>query len=192
MADETIIPNPMATGGDPVETNAVPSVVTEEQPDSSKPGVEPKFTQADVNAIMAKVRNEEQAKLKRDQEKAQAETEAKRLQEQGEFQKLYEAAQATVAEKDARIAELEQSIAQKERDALCARVGAEYKLPPNLISRLKGETEEEIKADAEALQKDIAPPAAPLLDMGNGNGRFKPSPEEAVKRLQATGDYNPF
>ena len=40
-------------------------------------------------------------------------------------------------------------------DSLRTRVGMEFKLPVSIISRLKGSTEDELKADAAALVKDL-------------------------------------
>ena len=51
--------------------------------------------------------------------------------------------------------ELESKISGYERQNLQTRIAYEYKLPFDLASRLHGETEDELKADAESLAKFI-------------------------------------
>jgi predicted RNase H-like HicB family nuclease len=71
---------------------------------------------------------------------------------------------------DARIADLESKWKASERRALIAEIAAEFGLPKALAARLQGETEEELREDAEALKafvpkdeapKDEKPPQTP-------------------------------
>lgn len=57
-------------------------------------GSEAKFTQADIDAVAAKVRDEEKRKAADREERSRAEADRKKAEEQGEFQKLYEAEKA--------------------------------------------------------------------------------------------------
>lgn len=78
---------------------------------------------------------------------------------------------------------------QKERDDLAAqlklerlnslrsRVGVEFKLPAKLTARLQGETEDEIRADAEALAKDLGLDKAPET----------PAPQQPPPKTPPTG-----
>lgn len=74
---------------------------------------------------------------------------------------------------------MKQQAAAARRDAVRAQIGAEFKMPPALLSRLQGEDEEAIRADAQALMTAIqavagsaqpAPKAAPApLPTSTGN-----------------------
>lgn len=74
--------------------------------------------------------------------------------------------EALKAENDgskATIAALNTKIADLETSQLRTRIGLEHNIPLEMISRLAGTTEEEIKADAEAMAKFVtAPIGAPL------------------------------
>ena len=67
--------------------------------------------------------------------------------------------EALKAENDgskATIADLNTKIAGLETSQLRTRIGLEHNIPFEMISRLAGNTEEEIKADAEAMAKFVA------------------------------------
>lgn len=74
--------------------------------------------------------------------------------------------EALKAENDgskATIAELNTKISGLETNQLRTRIGLEHNIPLEMISRLAGTTEDEIKADAEAMAKFVtAPNSAPL------------------------------
>lgn len=74
--------------------------------------------------------------------------------------------EALKAENDgskATIADLNTKIAGLETSQLRTRIGLEHNIPLEMISRLAGNTEEEIKADAEAMAKFVTSPmGAPL------------------------------
>lgn len=71
---------------------------------------------------------------------------------------------------------LEAENAQLKRAALIARVQATAKLPDELLTRLRGETEEELLADAKALAALIVPPA-PVPLAPNPGQRIAPGSE---------------
>ena len=83
----------------------------------------------------------------------------------------YEEAQKTEQQKlEDRAARAEKLAAEKEMDALRARVALEKKLTPSQEKRLIGTTREELLADADALLADLGatPPAVPQPDPSIG------------------------
>ena len=99
--------------------------------------------------------------------KKQAETEAekatrKAAEEQGKYKELYETelAKREAAEMQAKCLEL---------DALKSKVAAEVGLPQELASRLAGETEDEIRADAQVVLAAL-PKMALSNDASQGTG----------------------
>lgn len=68
-------------------------------------------------------------------------------------------------------------------EALRRRVADETGLSPALAKRLAGETEEELRADAESLLKDVKPQRRSF--MRNPEANDKPSGDSAYKRLLA-------
>lgn len=67
-------------------------------PGKQEPKPELKFTQTDVDGLLARTRDEERRKYEKKITDAQAEAERKKAIEQGEFQRLYEAEQSKTAE----------------------------------------------------------------------------------------------
>ena len=61
------------------------------------------------------------------------------------------------ADMEARIAEMEASVKAKEVETLRIKVASEKGLPLNLADRLRGETEEDIRADADAMSAFFVP-----------------------------------
>lgn len=105
------------------------------------------------------------------QEQAAKEREAaerKQLEEQNRFKELYE---KEVAAREAAVAEMKALSLKNMRRQIAADAG----LPNGLADRLRGETEEELKADAAALLETLPQPGAPTLDGGAG-GRGKRLP----------------
>lgn len=103
------------------------------------------FSQDQVNKFVADERRKLEAKAKADAQKAAQDAEQAALEKNAEFQKLYE------AEKQ-KVAALEQQVKQLHIQALRAKIGIEVGLPPEISDRLQGDTEEEVRADAEKLK----------------------------------------
>lgn len=108
---------------------------------------ERRFTQDEVNRIVAD-------RLERDRKKYAQEAETAAAAHIAELQ-----------ERDKTISELNTKIKNYELNAIRARVGAEAGIPAELLDRLKGETEGEIRQDAAGLARVIgrlkgAPPLA--------------------------------
>lgn len=142
---------------EPIETPPAPETPPVVPPQTA-PSDEPKlFTQADLNAKLAKERKETEQKVKdnlaAEQARKQAETDQERLKEQGEWQRVAE-------QKDEELSTLRRTIEQKELDALRIEVGDAHKLPRSVSLRLIGSNKDELNADAAKLAKDI-PPAVP-------------------------------
>lgn len=81
-------------------------------------------------------------------EQMQAQAEESKLAEQSRWQELAE-------KRERELVELKSSLEKERQIALRSRIASEYKLPPQLADRLAGNTEEELKADAEALAQLI-------------------------------------
>lgn len=186
MAEETTTEQATATTGEVGEGQTL-TVTEQGGTTGTETGTETeaRFTQSDVDRIVQTRLSEEKARNQKAIEEGKAAAEKKRLAEQGEWQKLYE-------EQKSENERLKADVARKDREALCARVTAEAKLPAHWAERLVGETEADLKADAERIAKDLAPPTAPRVDMGSGANGGKPTPAMARERLEKSGDYSGF
>lgn len=121
------------------------------------------FTQAELDSILKDRLKRAQDKAQADAAKAVADAEAKALAEQGNYKALYEKAEQD--KKDA----LERAT-KLERAALQAQVAKAVGLPEALASRLVGDTEQDLEADAKAMLAALPKPAAPNINSGTGNG----------------------
>jgi chromosome segregation ATPase len=121
-----------------------------------------------------------------------------------EAEKLREAAARAEKEKAdlaTKIAELEASAKAKEIEALRIRIASEKGFQIELADRLRGETEEELRADADAMSaffvpktqetpnptpqpKPVASPATPVATKTTGPVAIKDQYEEGLKRAQ--------
>jgi hypothetical protein len=140
------------------------------------------FTQEQVNAIVATRLATEKAKNEKATEDARAKAKADALKEQGEFKTLYEETVAKLEQAEAARKELQ--VAGLRRDA-----GAKYKLPAALAERLRGETPEELEADAKALAATLPKPGAPNTNdlPAGGNGRATLSEADRLAMSSAIG-----
>lgn len=159
MSDETTPP-----AGDeatpPADVQVTPPAA---QPDATPLGTVdqlPDWAQKLVKELRQE--NASHRKAKTDAEKAAQLAAEKAAADQGEFKRLYEEAKGKleVTEARAKAAELAH---------LKAKVGNELKLPSSLVDRLRGETEDELRADATALIAALPKPAA-STDAGAGLG----------------------
>ena len=136
---------------------------------------EPKFTQSDLDFFIAKEKAEIQRKFSDyDALKAKA-TQLDELK-QAELTEL-EKAQQIIAAKDAELAAAKQAADAERLNALRLRVGQEAGLPSLMSSRLQGATEEELKADAEAIKGILGVNGGivpPNIDATSGGGQSAP------------------
>ena len=172
------------------EATAVVAEAAEQPANAAPTGAEPgqqteaarTFTQAELDRIVTERLAKEKARTEAAVKRAQDDAEAKRLAEAGEFKALFEKATAELeAERQARKA-LE--LAGLRRDT-----AARYSLPAALADRLRGETADELDADAQELLKSLPKPAAPNINAGDAPGQTAKLPggmTEASIREQAT------
>lgn len=164
-----------------------------ETPETGKLSLEQ--LQAELQSAQKRIKelNAESAKHRKeadDAAKAKADAEAKALAEQGNFKTLYEKAQADLqAERQAKAA-IELSLKRE-------RIAQEIGLPALLAERLRGETDEELRADAKALlgvAKGAMPTHAVGTDSnsGRGNATGTDITAEVVQRKAGDGGYRIF
>jgi hypothetical protein len=174
MADEVAVPAEATTEQAQTATSAE-TVNTEQQP------AEHMIPKSRFDAI-----NDELKQLKKlaAQEAKQREVaEAERLKEQGKYEQLFQKAQAELEQERQRAKALE--IAGLRRD-----VAAKRNLPTGLVDRLRGDTLEELEADAEALLAALPKPAAPNINAGDANskpGKGMLSDEELEQKAARLG-----
>ena len=126
--------------------------------------------------IALKAATDELAALKQ----AQADAEAKTLAERGEYQKLHAAEKERADRLAAQLADVQAQVKAQELAVLRHKVASETGLPAALVDRLRGETAEEIAADADALLAALPKAAAPNLNGGaRGQGQGVSATEAA-------------
>jgi hypothetical protein len=117
-------------------------------------------------------------KAKTEADRAAEEAARKAAEEQGQFKTLYETERASreAAEARARAAEL---------DRIKTKIGAKLNLPAELLDRLRGETEEDIEADAKTLLAVIPKPVAITAnDGGQGVGGTAPTLQKSDAEIR--------
>ena len=153
MADETTT----AHGGDASETGS-----TSGTSNDGANGAERTFTQADldrlIDARMAKERQKSEAAMA----KAKSEAERKAAEEQGEWKKLAEQYKSEAEAERQRATAA--SLAVTRRD-----IAARLNVPPALADRLRGDTPEEIEADAKQLLAQLPKAGTPSANAGSGS-----------------------
>ncbi len=130
------------------------------QPDATGKPSERVFTQAELETIVKERIQREQRKATEAADKARIDAERKAAEEQGQYQKLAESLKAELEAERLRAKGLE--VAALRRDA-----ATKHQLPAAFADRLRGETAEEIDADAQELVKALPKPTAPNINAGN-------------------------
>lgn len=166
-------------------TDGQPQAGSETQPQAGGEVKDVKALPAWAQELISNTRAEAAANRKKasDYEKAQQAAEQQRLAEQNRWEEL---AKQYKADLDT----LTQERDAERRKALVASVAAKHALPADLASRLIGETEEELDADAARLAKLIVP-TAPNLETGRAGG-VRPQAvtlDELKRRKAASGQY---
>lgn len=88
-----------------------------------------------------------------------------------EYKTKAEKYDSDIGSKDNKIKELEDKVKKYERDSVKTKIAVGAGLPESMADRLRGETEDELKADAEALAKIVVKKeVAPLGDPEGGRG----------------------
>ncbi len=123
------------------------------------------LVQSEVNALVGNARTEGKTKGKEEADAELARQAAnateEELKEQGKFKTLYEQSQTRIADLEGKVTQAQNDLATERLTAIRTKVATEHKLPPSLADRLKGATEEELKADAVELAKTVQPVKAP-------------------------------
>jgi hypothetical protein len=160
-----------------------PTPTTEAAPDTTA-ATGKVFTQAELDTIVKERLERQKRALEAQQGKAAEEAQAAALKEQGDFRKLYEQEQSKAAT-------LEAALKAKERAELLRKAAKAGGLDPDdddLLSRLRGETEDELTDDAKKLAARLAPKATePAQQRGTGTPRTIP----ATRPAAATGPTRP-
>lgn len=91
-------------------------------------------------------------------------------------------------EKDALLSERDATLKKYERDSVKNNIATEYGIPRELADRLTGNTEEELRADAENLKAIIGVSKVPPLARNNG-GNVN-SREAALKQMSEALAHN--
>lgn len=158
MADETTVVVADTSEGtekaNATETGVENTDTSTDKSEGTTNGTQPKFTQADLDRILKERLDKAQKAADKKAEDARAEAERKAAEEQGEFKKLYEDAEKRRVEAEAKAAQIE-------RERLLDRIAAKHALPDDLRDRLRGDSEEDLDADAEKLAALIAKPDTP-------------------------------
>lgn len=122
---------------------------------------EPMIPKSRLDEVLAKLKNYETEKTKA--EKAQADAEAKRLADEGKFKELYEKQQAELQASQAEAKAAATKLMQRD-------IAAKTNLPLPLAERLRGDTAEEMEADAKSIMAALPKPAAPNINANPGPG----------------------
>lgn len=145
----------------------------------------PEWAQKLIKELRGENANHRQAK--KQAETAAEEAARKAAEEQGKFKELYE---KEMAKREAAEAEAK----RLEQDALKTKVATEVGLPPQLAARLQGETEDELKADAQAVLA-LLPKHTLDNDAGRGTGssgtQTPQMSEEEIKEFAARMGVDP-
>lgn len=160
------------------------------EPDKLPEGTkdEPKFTQAQLDAIISDRLKREREKREADEKAARDEAERKRLEEQNDHKAL---ADQYKQELD----RLKEDARKATKTALLVKAGYNDEQVERYAKFVEGETEDEMKAAVEQLKQDV-PPKAPYVDpAGAGNNqRQTPKPKDKedkgrslYQRLKAQG-----
>lgn len=161
------------------------AVQTPENPPETNGEPERKFTQAEIDKIIKDRLDREKTRSEAAAKKAADDAARKAAEEQGEFKKLYE---TVLQEKQA----AEERAKALELSSLRRDIAAKVGLPAGLASRLQGETDTDIEADAKQLLATLPKAAAPSLDGGagrTGQGNNAPSLDE-IKEQAARLNVN--
>lgn len=124
------------------------------------------MTQDEVNKLVGA----EKAKAK---SKAEADA-AEKYKDFEDFKTKAEKYDSDLGLKDTKIKELEDKVKKYESDSVKTKIARAAGLPDEMADRLRGASEEEMKADAEALaklvtKKDVAPLGDPEPNRGDGD-----------------------
>jgi ribosomal protein L12E/L44/L45/RPP1/RPP2 len=163
MAEQDVTSTVSAEGTQATEPATTSAAVTGDATGTNSGATERTFTQADLDRIVTERLEREREKAKKEAAKAQADAEAKVLAEQGKYKELFEKQQADLQAAQA-------AARDKELQLLRRDAAAQANLPAALAERLKGETLEDMLADAKSILAALPKPAAPNVNASSGDG----------------------
>jgi hypothetical protein len=157
MADETPVVPATEPAAPAAPATATPPAEAKNTETPAEPMI-PKSRFDEVNNRLKAIEDENKkaAKLAQD-------AEAKRLADEGKYKELYDKQQAELqtAQAEAKAA----AVKLMQRD-----IAAKTNLPLPLAERLRGETADEMEADAKAILAALPKPAAPNINANSGAG----------------------
>jgi hypothetical protein len=150
-------------------------------PPASDPPVNQDGEPFDKERAMATIRNlREQEREWKKTQKRLAELEDAEAKRKGA--ELTELERAKAAQKAA-----EEKAKKLELKELQRQAGEKFKLPAALVSRLQGETLEDLETDAKALAETLPKPTAPSVPPTNPGGNAGTGPTDAQRRASLYG-----
>ena len=140
----------------------------------STEGVTPDPSQQPDAALQTALERERQLRRDAEQRERDARRRVNELEDAGKSDAERLAAQLQRATTDnethrTRITELESEIAQRDLAALRQEIAAEFKLPAGMAGRLRGDDKRSLRADADALAKELDA-GTPVGSLGIGRG----------------------
>jgi len=170
------------TGQEPTNEPTEPANVQDTEPTSQPPaaaqsvGDLPEWAKKVVKDL--RTENAKHRKAKIEAEKVLAAKESEALAQQGKYKEMWEKA-------DAQRIEAEQRATAAELARIKASISAKHNLPAALADRLRGDTEEELEADALVLL-DAMPRSQPVTqtDGGAGLNGNTPAPGMSEQEVQ--------
>ncbi len=146
----------------------------------------PQFTQADIEAAVAKALAEDKATREAAEAEAKRQAEQQKLIEEGKFKEALEAQQA---ENERLKTDLAKGDLAKIRTDVALAFGFVGE-NAGLAAAIQGNTREEMEASAKGLESFKKTPTAPNLDPGKGGGTPQPTHKDPVKNYVTT-TYKP-
>lgn len=167
MADQagtTAAPVTDATSTDATKAAPVNTVTPPADASGTNSGTsDAKFTQADLDRIIKDRLEQERVKSEKAAAKIKADAETQSLTEQGKYKEIADKLQAELAAAQAEARQASLKVMQRD-------IASKTNLPLALAERLRGETPEEMEADAKSILAALPKPAAPNINASNGAG----------------------
>ena len=165
-----------------------PNPPTPDPPPPTPPADPPKpqFTQADIDASIAKALAADKTKREADEATAKSKADQEKLVADGKLKEALEL-------KDAENERLKGELAKKDIGDVRTQVALAFGFTgenAGLAAAIQGATKEEMEASAKGLESFKKTPKAPNLDPGGGGGGPKPTDKDPVKTYVAN-TYKP-
>ena len=176
MSDEQAVTANPEEGATPESPAVNPDAQSGATPQAASPESEtPEQLKARLDSAEARIKelNKENEKRRRQQDEA----EKAALAEQGKFKELFEQSQSELNA-------LRNELAAKERAIAVRDVASEFNLPAELAARLKGDSIDELRADAKELAKFAQPRREPPPSEAQRSGAPQPGVLDDSRRAE--------